>query len=296
MGEITIEAGPPNASTDPTTGLRSYRWRGRSYPSVTSIRRLAGVPHGLVAWQVNQVIKRATTDVETLNAMLSRERKPRERVLESNRIAEAGRWLRAAATEERDRAAALGTAVHDAAAKGLHPEDVEDAIAPRLRWYRDWLAVSKAEIVGSEFQCWSPSIGYAGTADLLVRFPNGAIHLVDIKTGGSVYAEYALQCMAYAMADFVGTNDVIDQELTDALHATSGLAVLHLADDGWEYVVIRRDEETWAAFRGLLTFATWMAAHPDGSSITTAVRKSGERDIVNQRIAGRAEDLRSIAA
>jgi hypothetical protein len=249
----------------------------------------------LVAWQVNQVIKRATLDVETLNAMLTREKKPREKVLEANRIEEASKWLRAAATEERDRSAALGTAVHDAAASGKRPDEVEEAVRPRLHWYRDWLEVSGAEIIGAEFQCWSPSIGYAGTADLLCRFPSGAVHLVDIKTGGSVYAEYALQCMAYAMADFVGTNDVIDQALTDALHAHNGLGVLHLSDKGWEYVVLRRDEETWAAFRGLLTFATWMAQHPDAASITVATRKSGDRDIIDARIAGKFQQLRAAA-
>jgi hypothetical protein len=289
VGTITIEPGPANATTDPRTGLRSYRWEGRSYPSVTSIRRMAGVPHGLVAWQVSQVVKRATLEVDTLNEMLNRERKPRERVLESNRVAEAGKWLRAAATEERDRSAALGTAVHDAAATGKRPEEVEEAIRPRLHQYRDWLEVSGAEIIGAEFQCWSPSIGYAGTADLLVRFPKGDIHLVDIKTGSGIYAEYALQCIAYAMADFVGTNDVIDQPLTDALHAHTGLGILHLDDDSWEYVVLKREPATWDAFRGLLTFATWMLNHPNGESITAGRRKSGEREMANTRIAQKFE-------
>jgi len=296
MAEITISPGPMNATTDPTTGLRSYRWQGRSYPSVTSIRRMAGVPHGLVAWQVSQVVKRATLEVDTLNEMLTRERKPRERVLESNRVAEAGRWLRAAATEERDRSAALGTAVHDAAASGKALDEVEDAVRPRLRQFLDFLEVSGAEIVGSEFQCWSPSIGYAGTCDALLRFPNGALHVVDYKTGGAVYAEYLLQITAYAMADFVGANDVIDQELTDALHAHTGLGVLHLADEGWEYVVLRREPEAWEAFRGLLTFATWMAGHPDAASITQASRKSSERDVINARIAGKFQQLRETAA
>lgn len=296
MTTITVTPGPANATTDARTGLRSYLWQGRSYPSVTSIRRMAGVPHGLVAWQLNQVIKRVTTDTDTLNEMLTRERKPRERALESNRVAEVSKWLRAAATEERDRSAKLGTAVHDAAAAGKRPEDVDEEIQPRLRQYIDWLEVSGAEVLGSEFQCWSPSIGYAGTADLLVRFPRGDIHLVDLKTGSGIYAEYALQVMAYAMADFVGTNDVIDQELTDHLHAHSGLAVLHLADDGWEYVVIKRDEATWEAFRGLLTFAVWMAQHPDGDSITQARRKSHERDVIDQRIAAKARALKGIAA
>lgn len=295
MSTITISPGPANARTDPATGLRSYTWAGKSYPSVTSIRRMAGVPHGLVAWQVSQVVKRATNDIDTLNAMLTRERKPRERVLEANRITEAGRWLRAAATEERDRSAALGTAVHDAAASGKRPEEVDDAVRPRLSQYLDFLAVSGAEVVASEFQCWSPSIGYAGTCDALLRFPNGALHVVDYKTGGSVYAEYQLQIVAYAMADFVGTNDVIDQATTDLLHAHTGLGVLHLADDGWEYVVLNRDPSAWDAFRGLLTFATWMAAHPDGASITAASRKSHERDVINKRIDGKFQQMRQAA-
>lgn len=294
-GIITIAPGPVNATTDPRTGLRSYLWRGKHYPSVTSIRRLAGVPHGLVSWQIAQVVKRATTDVETLNAMLTRERRPRERVLEANRIEEASRWLRQAATEERDRSAALGTAVHDAAASGQRPEDVEEAIRPRLAQYLDWLAVSGAEVIASEFQCWSPSIGYAGTCDLLVRFPSGALHVVDLKTGGAVYPEYALQLVAYAMADFVGRDDVVDEALTEALHGHTGLAVLHLADDHWEYVVLPRDQATWDAFRGLLTFATWMAAHPDAASITAARRHSHEESMIAARIAKGFEQLRSAA-
>lgn len=293
MAALTIEPGPPNASTDPTTGLRSYRWQGQSFPSVTSIRRMAGVPHGLVAWQVSQVVKRATVEYETLASMLTRERKPREQVLEKNRLIEAQRWLRAAATEERDRTAALGTAVHDAAATGKRLEDVPAELRPRLAQYLDFLEVSGAEVVGSEFQCWSPTIGYAGTCDALMRFPSGQLHVVDLKTGSGLYAEYALQVMAYAMADFVGTNDVVDQELTAALHAHTGLGVLHLADDEWSYTVIKREAATWAAFCGLLTFATWMAAHPDAASITAVVRKSGQRDIADARIARKFREAKA---
>ena len=36
------EVGPKNARTDPNTGLRFYTWQGVEYPSVTTIRRMAG--------------------------------------------------------------------------------------------------------------------------------------------------------------------------------------------------------------------------------------------------------------
>jgi hypothetical protein len=180
--------------------------------------------------------------------------------------------LRGAATAERDAAASLGTAVHDAAATGRSLADVPAEVAPRLRQYLDWLAASGAEILGSEFQCWHLTAGYAGTADLLARFPNGSIWLIDLKTGKGVYGEYALQCIAYLRAEFVGADDVIDDRLTDLLHQATGMAVLHLADAGWEFRVLRADDETWRAFRGLLLFAGWMSGHGSADSITTAAK------------------------
>jgi hypothetical protein len=305
---LTVESGPRNARSDPETGLRLYTWRGREYPSVTSVRRMAGVPHGLVSWLVARVIDRAVLDVGTLNEMLTRERRPRERVLESNRVAEARKWLRAASTEERDTAAALGTAVHDAAAAGMTPATVPDVVTfvkdgrvvtvdgaevrPRLAWYLDWLRLSGATILAAEVQVWNLTAGYAGSLDLLCRFPSGATHLVDLKTGTSVYAEHLLQVMAYANAEFVGRDDEVDEAATALLRSVDGVAILHLGDEGWAYHVLDATSEAWDAFRGLLTFATWMAAHPDAASITRATRKSSERDLTNARIAAGFDDLR----
>lgn len=270
---VTVGQGPRNAWTDPETGLRFYRWQGRELPSVTTIRRLAGVPHRLHQWALNQVIDRAVSRVWTLVKMLTRKRRPRERVLEKNRVEEASKWLRVAATEERDASAALGTAVHDAAALGLDPATVPDEIRPRLLQFRAWLASARPDILGTEFQCFNLTVGYAGTADLLVRFANGEVWLVDLKTGKGVFSEHALQLIAYRQAEFVGTDDVVDDRLTELLHQVSGMAVLHLADDHWEFRSMRVDDETWRAFRGLLAFATWMHVHDSAESVTVATRR-----------------------
>ncbi len=77
---ITIQSGPRNARTD-ESGLRFYTWQGRELPSVTTVRRMAGVPHRLHQWAISQVVKRATANVWTLVKMLTRKRRPRERVL-----------------------------------------------------------------------------------------------------------------------------------------------------------------------------------------------------------------------
>lgn len=263
---LTITPGPRNARTDPDSGLRFYRWQGRDLPSVTSIRRMAGLPHGLHQWAINQVISYALDHLGEIA----------DRVSDPNQLAVVRHELRGAATAERDAAAKLGTAVHDAAAEGRALADVDPKVAPRLRQYLDWLATSGAEILGAEFQCWNLTLGYAGTADLMCRMRDGSVWLVDLKTGKGVYGEYALQVIAYSMAEFVGEDDVVDLRLTDLLHQVSGMAVLHLSDEGWEFRVLRSDDETWSAFRGLLSFSTWMAEHGTADSITTASRSSAE--------------------
>lgn len=270
---VVIGDGPRNARTD-SDGLRFYTWQGRELPSATTIRRLAGVPHGLHQWAISQVITRATGNVWTLVKLLTRKRRPRERVLEKNRIEEASKWLRLAATEERDASAKLGTAVHDAAATNMDPATVAPEVRPRLIQFRDWLARSGAIVLAAEFQIFNLTVGYAGTGDLLVRFPNGEVWLIDLKTGKSTFAEHALQVMYYRQGEFVGADDVVNPRLTELLRSVAGMAVLHLADDHWEFRAIRHDQETWDAAIGLLRFAMWSHVHRDVDSVTVASRRS----------------------
>lgn len=265
MATLTVTTGPRNARTDPETGLRYYRWQGRDLPSVTTIRRMAGVPHGLHQWSIGQVIDHVVGHAPEISDRLLN---PDPAV-----VALIRRELRAAATAERDRAADLGIAVHDAAATGRSVADVDEAIRPRLRQYLHWLEVSGARILATEFQVWNLAEGYAGTADLLVRLRDGTIWLVDLKTGKGVYGEHALQLIAYLMAEFVGADDVVDQETSELLGVARGMAVLHLSDTGWDFRRLVDDPGTWAAFQGLLRFATWMSQHGDADSITIASRK-----------------------
>ena len=300
MTTVTVEAGPQNARSDPETGMRYYTWQDRRLVSVTSIRRMAGVPFNLVQWQISRIVGRAVGRVDSktkefipgrfdeLTAMMTRERKPRERVLEKNRAKEAGTWLRAAATEERDAAAALGTAVHDAAAQGLTPADLPEVwsfrkdgvdvgvlgeeMKPRLAQYLDWLEVSGMTLVLSERQAFNLTLGYAGSFDLIARARDGSLWLIDIKTGKGTYSDHVLQALAYLMAEFIGSDDVVDEGATQLLHRVSGIAILHLADEGWEFIEPVADPEAWGAFRGLLRFATWTAAHDSPESFTVASR------------------------
>lgn len=286
---ITIDAAPADATTDPKSGLRWYDWQGRALLSVTSARRTVGIPHGLHQWTINQVIGRVLDEHDQLHTILERPRKPRERVRDKNVRDEAARWLRAAANEERDRKAALGTAVHDLARLLTTPDEVPEVvkatagrtefevpgglIRPRLAAFHLWRQEAGITILAAEAQCFNLAVGYAGSMDLLVRARDGSIWVVDIKTGDDTYPEYALQLSAYRHAEFIGASGVVDRELTALLHQASGMAVLHLDDTGAEPQLIRDDEETWNAFRAMLYVARWMQANPTGEAVITAKRR-----------------------
>lgn len=265
MVQVKVQSGPRNARTDPESGLRFYTWQGVELPSVTSIRRMAGLPHGLHQWAIGKIVDHAITNAEDIADRLADAVTPGiEKVVRQE--------LRRAATAERDKAAALGTAVHDAAATAKHPDEVAAELRPRLLQYMHWLETADVDVLGSEFQVWNLEVGYAGTADLLVRFPNGAVWLVDLKTGKGVWPEHALQLIAYKRATFVGADDVVDERLTALLRETRGMAILHLADDGWEFRAIRDDADTWRAFRGLLLFSTWLFSHATPDAVTIGTR------------------------
>ena len=270
---ITVgqNVGPKNARTDPATGIRWYTWRGVDYPSVTTIRALAGVPRRLHQWSINQVVNRALDRMAGYAAELaSGEPEALQRVRED---------LRRAAVDKREQKAAFGKAIHAAIEGGLSVMDVGADLAPRLRQHAHWRGESGVEVLGREIQVWNLTVGYAGSVDLLGRFPDGSIWVVDDKTGGDtheegLYPEQLLQLLPYLMAEFVGSDDVVDERLTVLLHQARGVALLHLIDSGWEFRSLEATPEAWAAFRGLLIFAMWAANHESIDSVTLG-RKRG---------------------
>jgi hypothetical protein len=259
---IVVQPGPRNAYVG-SDGLRFYRWNGVDYPSVTSIRKMAGQSINLVQWQINQVIARAMTEHDTLEKMLR----------ESPEAATAS-WLRKATTAARDAAANVGTQVHDAAAAGLRLDQVGPEVAPMLRQYRSWIDDTGANVLVAEKQVFNLTVGYAGTFDMIARFPNGQLWMIDLKTGKGTYPDHALQLEAYARAEIVGEDDQIDRDATEYLKQVTGRAILHLQPEGWTFKVIPQSNETWVAFRGLLAFARWMYDHPAIDTLISA-QKSG---------------------
>jgi hypothetical protein len=186
--------------------------------------------------------------------------------------------LRQAAVDKREAKAVFGTAVHEAIEGGLGLTAVGPDLAPRLRQFMSWRAESGVEILGSELQVWNPAIGYAGSVDLLGRFPDGSVWVVDYKTGGDaldegVYPDQLLQLLPYLMGEFVGSDDVVDEAMTALLRQATGVALLHLVDSAWEFRSLEATPAGWRAFLGLLDFTTWMQEHQTMDSVTLGVRR-----------------------
>lgn len=270
---ITVTSGPKNATTDPDTGLRYYTWKGKRLPSASSLRKMAGLSFQLHNWAISKVVARAVEQRDILNQMMDRPARKRERVRDKNVRLETSRWLRSAATEERDAAAELGNLVHAAALMGAVAEDVDEDTAQYLRQYQSFLDDSKVEVIAVEKQVFNLDLGYAGTFDLLARFPNGDVYVIDIKTSSGTYVDHALQLVGYAMAEFVGEDDVVDERLTPLLLGATGMALLHLRPDGWTFQRIEITPALFTAFRGLLTFATFMWTHQSIDAVVRAQKQ-----------------------
>lgn len=305
-GTITISS-PQNARVDPD-GIRTYRWQDRELLSVTSAFKKAGIPHPLHQWAITQVVERAVGQADVMNAMLTRERQKREHhaSLDRKRQREAGAWLRRAATEERDRRAAIGSAVHDAIAEGLHPGSVPDVIEAekdgkelvidglevrsRLAQFLDWKRASRVRVLAAESQVFNLTVGYGGSLDCIGEFPSGRRALIDAKTGDSVFAEHVLQVVGYRGAEFAGRDDVRDEYVTGLLGPSLGLGILHLAPDHWEYLALREDPTAWPAFVGAVTYARWLAAHP---TVDGCVAGSRTNRVSAEDMAAATEELRA---
>jgi hypothetical protein len=166
---------------------------GRVYPSVTTILQVIKRP-GLANWTARQAVRAALDDPslsveEAISKVFS----------------------------EVNKAADRGSLVH----KLL---EVEAEFPPELEGYKKAYDSFKSgfsfEVLDRERVIYSDKHKYAGTLDLLAA-SNGTIWLIDFKTGGGIYPEFALQLRAYKEA-------VEEMELCKV----GKTAVLRLGKDG----------------------------------------------------------------
>ena len=109
------------------------------------------------------------------------------------------------ACEERDDAAARGTAVHEACEAYLHGQHVDGSNSPwgdefnkRMMSFEAWMDEYKPDIIATEYKMYHKDIPFSGTCDMVIYTPDTGLSVVDIKTGAP-YESHALQLTCYKM-------------------------------------------------------------------------------------------------
>ena len=112
--------------------------------------------------------------------------------------------------DSRDKAAELGTFVHDMVEryvskddphKGIDAFSDEDkkSILSAFGAFEEWFESNKFEVVGQEMQLVSEVHRFGGTPDAIARDSKGRLVLLDWKTSDGVYSDHLVQLGAYRM-------------------------------------------------------------------------------------------------
>src|SRR5215471_16416139 len=156
---------------------RFYTIHGRQLPSVTTILDVLARPGARDPEFVLSAVAEAVTGVK-------------------------------AADRERQKAAAIGTAIHAGIEWHLRTRLGEDAgLEPRLPeaavWavesWKDWARSVDLQPLAIERAVYCELCGYAGTLDLYARV-TGVLSVIDWKSGKAIYPEAFLQSVAYRHA------------------------------------------------------------------------------------------------
>lgn len=225
----------PGAGTTADRG-RFYDIGGERYPSVTTILAAVAKP-ALGAWAA-RVTAEYCADAAGELAQMDR--------------AEATWLAKGAPARERDAAAERGTAVHEIIAERIagRPGVVTSATAPYLCAFDRFVVERAPAFALSEQTVYNPTLGYAGTFDLLVGM-GGVDWLIDIKTGKGVYPEVAMQLAAYRAA----THRLTESGQGGHFDVTGArMGALHLRGDG-TYRLIEVDDHDGGALRAFLAAA-----------------------------------------
>lgn len=171
-------------------GPGRYTWDDARWPSVTTILG-EGLPKpALMQWAANEAASHAVEHFDELRAM------PLYKAMDAIRYAHRNRSRSAMAR---------GTEIHkhgEALAEGRAvdvPDELRGPVEAYARFLDDW----KIEQIATETPLAHTHHRYAGTADLwaTVGVRDRAPALIDLKSGGEVYPEVALQLAAYRYAN-----------------------------------------------------------------------------------------------
>ena len=168
--------------------------------------------------------------------------------------------LKAIPWQVRDEAAVRGTDVHSIAEHVIHGRevDVPEHLLAHVEGYVRFLDAFSVEPILTERPVASRQHWYAGTFDAIVRI-NGETWLMDVKTSKGVYGSTALQCAAYAGAEFYQDEDGEEQPLPEI----DRLGVAHVTEAGTVLRPFKDKEAAWKDWRHVAWVASRIPAIDD---------------------------------
>lgn len=235
----------PSNAKDTATG-RYYRWGQESFVSVTTVIS-DGVPKpGLQRWFLKNIAKAAAADRVRLATLPAPEV---EKFLMGT--------ISPASTEA---SANLGARVHAKAeviSRGGTVDEIPEEELPFIENLIRFVKDFNPTYIEAESSVFSRQYGYAGTLDAIVTI-DGKTHVLDIKTGKSVWPEVALQLAAYKHADFIGDQSGVEKPV----HATDNIGlVLHLRPDRYELIPVDISLPTFDTFLSALDMHRWLRVY-----------------------------------
>ncbi len=224
-------------------------------PSVTTILRIVNKP-ALIYWAANSVANYALDNLDTINELMG--------VLgEDGDRDGAYRLLKGSPWSHRDRAANVGSSVHDSIEKMILGQDVDVPIyaQPFVDAWGEFIRDYNGTFEASEMTVYSLTHGYAGTCDALMKYGD-RLGVTDWKTRAgkkaasqSAYETELLQVAAYAKAEFA----LLPDGSSERLPQIDGGSVVMLCPDG--YAITKIDmERDFAGFLAAKELFDWRAS------------------------------------
>jgi hypothetical protein len=181
----------PKIATLDVGGARHYKVPGldQLLPSVTSVLGVLDKP-ALPRWAAREAATYAIDYADKLSG-LDRD--------EAIKRAAGAPW------SARDKAASSGTDTHsvmEKIAKGEPIDFVQPGTEKAVRGVVEFWLEFKPKALHVESTVVSETYGYAGSFDLICELL-GTTAMLDLKTSKQVYADTALQLVAYAFADYI---------------------------------------------------------------------------------------------
>src|SRR3990167_883356 len=237
---------PGATKTTSSKGDRFYTWLNENYWSVTTIIK-GGLPKpALIHWAGNQVAEYVVENQDKVWGLL-RPTADTDEARQQDRD-DTYDFLKRTPWRARDKAADLGTAIHEATEAyvlGKPMPPWTPLVKPRMvqfeRFLLDYWPEYQEGMV--EAPVFNRTERYAGTLDAIVHI-GGRRLVLDTKSGKGIYPDVGLQLAAYRHAEFIGAPDGSEQPMPE----TDGAAALHLREDGYDLIEVRADDEVFRAF------------------------------------------------